>query len=157
MAPDAPPTPPAAGGHHGARPGGTGLFAAPRVLGALEGATGAPRPKIIELSDLHRRFGRQAVLRGVNLAVTEGTTVTILGVSGSGKSTLLKHIVGLLKPDSGVVLVDGVAVTSCSRRELEALRSRIGYVFQGAALLANLTVEENVGLPLVESAAPWKT
>jgi len=125
------------------------------ILGALEGATGGGAPgngraPVIEIEGLRRSFGEQEVLCGVDLVVERGTTTVILGMSGSGKSTLLKHIVGLLRPDAGRVLVEGHDVASVSRRELAGIRSRIGYVFQGAALLASLTGEENVALPLGE-------
>ncbi len=119
------------------------------AIGALEGETGGTRP-LIEIENLHKSFGAQEVLRGVDLSVAQGTTISILGMSGCGKSTLLKHVVGLLQPDGGCVRVDGRDIANCSRRELAEIRSRIGYVFQGAALLASLTVEENIALPLIE-------
>ncbi len=101
---------------------------------------------MIELRNVHKRFGRQVVLDGVDFVVNEGETVALLGPSGTGKSVLLKHIIGLLKPDSGEVLVDGLSVASLGRRELAALRKRIGYAFQTGALFDSVSVFENIRL-----------
>jgi phospholipid/cholesterol/gamma-HCH transport system ATP-binding protein len=105
---------------------------------------------MIQVEDLWKSFGSQAVLRGVNLHVPTGEFLALVGMSGSGKSILLKHIVGLIKPDRGRVLVDGHDVATLSRRDLERLRSRIGYVFQSGALFDSMTVFENVAFPLRE-------
>lgn len=88
------------------------------------------------------------MLTGFSLEVEEGETVVIIGYSGSGKSVAIKHIVGLLEPDEGTVFVDGLEVPKLSRRELYALRSRIGYVFQFAALFDSLSIGENVAMGL---------
>jgi len=105
---------------------------------------------MIELRGVHKRFGTQIVLDGVDFEVREGETVALLGPSGTGKSVLLKHIIGLIHPDSGTIIVDDRNVTQLKRRQLAALRAHIGYVFQGAALFDSLTVEENVAFPLAE-------
>lgn len=105
---------------------------------------------IIEIQGLHKALGGRPVLKGVDLLVPEGKTVVVLGISGSGKSTVLKHIVGLLRPDAGRVLVDGSDVAEATMKELEGIRWRCGVVFQNAALLQSLNVEENIALPLIE-------
>jgi phospholipid/cholesterol/gamma-HCH transport system ATP-binding protein len=87
----------------------------------------------------------------VNLLINKGETTVIIGRSGCGKSVLIKHIVGLLQPDSGWVKVDGQVVSELKTKELYELRKMFGFLFQGAALFDSLTVEENVGLSLVES------
>jgi phospholipid/cholesterol/gamma-HCH transport system ATP-binding protein len=102
----------------------------------------------IELRDLHKAFGSNQVLRGFSVVAEEGETLVILGQSGSGKSVALKHVVGLLTPDRGEVWVDGEEVSRMPREELYALRQRVGYVFQFAALLDSMSVAENVGLGL---------
>lgn len=88
------------------------------------------------------------MLTGFSLEVEEGETMVIIGYSGSGKSVAIKHIVGLLEPDQGTVFVDGLEVPKLPRRELYALRSRIGYVFQFAALFDSLSIGENVSMGL---------
>jgi len=103
---------------------------------------------MIQLKDVHKAFGPKRVLDGFTLDVPEGETTVIIGYSGTGKSVAIKHIVGLLEPDSGEVWVDGLNVPELSRRELYALRSRIGYVFQFAALFDSYTIGENVAMGL---------
>ncbi|RKZ18764.1 ABC transporter ATP-binding protein [bacterium] len=105
---------------------------------------------MIKIEDLHKSFGDNHVLKGINLEVRDGETLVIIGRSGCGKSVLLKHIVGLLKPDKGRVVVDGIEVHRVSRREVFDLRRRFGMVFQGAALFDSLTVKENVAIGLRE-------
>ena len=107
---------------------------------------------MIELHGLHKQFGKQVVLERVDFQVREGETVALLGPSGTGKSVLLKHIIGLIKPDSGTVIVDGKDVTTLKRRELSELRSRIGYVFQNGALFDSMNVFENVRLGITDEA-----
>ena len=102
----------------------------------------------IRIADLHKSFGRKEVLRGFTLDVRDGETAAIVGPSGSGKSVLLKHLVGLLRPDLGSVLVDGESVPDLDREELARLRRRIGYVFQFAALFDSMTIAQNVGMGL---------
>jgi phospholipid/cholesterol/gamma-HCH transport system ATP-binding protein len=103
---------------------------------------------MIRLVDVHKAFGPKKVLQGFSLDVHEGETMVIIGYSGTGKSVAIKHIVGLLEPDSGQVLVDDHDVPHLSRRELYALRARIGYVFQFAALFDSFTIGENVAMGL---------
>jgi phospholipid/cholesterol/gamma-HCH transport system ATP-binding protein len=107
---------------------------------------------VIELRGVHKRFGEQVVLDGVNFDVREGETVALLGASGSGKSVLLKHINGLIRPDAGTIMVDGENVSLLSRGELARLRTRIGYVFQNGALFDSMDVFENVRLGLSDEA-----
>ena len=103
---------------------------------------------MIQLKNVHKSFGPKRVLDGFTLDVPEGETMVIIGYSGTGKSVAIKHIVGLLEPDEGEVWVDGVNVPELSRRELYALRARIGYVFQFAALFDSYTIGENVSMGL---------
>jgi phospholipid/cholesterol/gamma-HCH transport system ATP-binding protein len=105
---------------------------------------------MIVLRDVHKRFGTQVVLDGVNLDVQEGETLALLGPSGTGKSVLLKHIIGLIRPDSGTVVVDDQPVGRLKRKELAELRSRIGYVFQNGALFDSMNVFENVRLGITD-------
>jgi len=102
----------------------------------------------IVLHDLHKSFGTKEILRGFSLEVEEGQTLSIIGGSGAGKSVTLKHIVGLHRPDSGDVWVDGQAVSRLNQEALYDLRRKVGYVFQFAALFDSMTVEENVGMGL---------
>ena len=106
---------------------------------------------MIEIKDLCKNFGSNKVLRGVNLTIEKGETLVIIGRSGCGKSVLIKHIVGLFEPDSGYVKVEGRIVGDLTKKELYELRKKFGVLFQGSALFDSMTVEENVGLPLVES------
>ena len=103
---------------------------------------------MIKLVDLHKAFGDKKVLEGFTLDVAEGETMVIIGYSGTGKSVAIKHIVGLLEPDQGTVWVDGLEVPTLSRDELYALRSKIGYVFQFAALFDSLSIGDNVAMGL---------
>ena len=107
---------------------------------------------MIELYALHKAFGKQVVLDRVDFEVREGETVALLGPSGTGKSVLLKHIIGLIKPDSGTVIVDGKDVSKLKRKELSELRSHIGYVFQNGALFDSMNVFENVRLGITDEA-----
>jgi phospholipid/cholesterol/gamma-HCH transport system ATP-binding protein len=106
---------------------------------------------MVEITDLHKSFGNKKVLSGVDFTINKGETVVIIGQSGCGKSVLIKHIVGLLTPDSGKVVVEGKVVHELSVQELYELRKKFGFLFQGAALFDSMTVEENVSLPLIES------
>ncbi len=90
------------------------------------------------------------MLDGVNLEIEGGRTTVIIGGSGSGKSVLLKHIIGLLKPDSGQVLMDGIDITKLNEKNLDKIRKRFGMLFQEGALFDSMTVEENVAFPLRE-------
>ncbi len=103
---------------------------------------------MIEFQDLHKAFDAKQVLRGFSLEIRDAETLVIIGYSGSGKSVALKHIVGLLHPDAGDVIVDGQAVSTLDRDGLTLLRRGIGYVFQFAALFDSMTVADNLALGL---------
>jgi len=105
---------------------------------------------MIDLINVHKSFDKQHVLRGVNLHIPKGKTTVILGQSGGGKSVLLKHMLGLIKPDSGQILVDGVDITKLSDKKLFSIRKRFGMLFQDAALFDSLTIGENVAFPIRE-------
>lgn len=105
---------------------------------------------MIKLVDVHKSFGRQKVLDGINLEIEDGKTTVIIGGSGGGKSVLLKHIIGLLRPDSGQVLVDDVDITALNDRDLNEIRKKFGMLFQEAALFDSMNVRENVAFPLRE-------
>lgn len=105
---------------------------------------------MIVLRKLYKSFGDHDVLNGVDLSVSPGSTCVIIGRSGCGKSVLLKHIIGLMRPDAGQVLVFGKDIAQVSASELSALRMRIGMVFQAGALFDSLSVEENVAFGLTE-------
>ena len=103
---------------------------------------------MIRIQGLRKFFGRQPVLRGVDLDVATGEVMIIIGRSGGGKSVLLKHLLGLLRPDAGAVLVDGTDITKLRGAALEAVRRRYGVVFQGGALFDSMSVFDNVAFPL---------
>ena len=105
---------------------------------------------MIEVIDLHKSFGDQPVLRGVNLQLENGQITTIIGGSGSGKTVLLKHLNALLLPDHGHVLVDGTDITQLGESALNDVRQKFGVLFQGAALLDSMTIFDNVAFPLRE-------
>ena len=103
---------------------------------------------MIEFQDVHKAFGPKTVLDGLSLKIADAETLVIIGFSGTGKSVALKHIVGLLHPDAGDVIVDGTAVSTLDRAGLTTLREGIGYVFQFAALFDSMTVAQNLELGL---------
>jgi len=105
---------------------------------------------MIKITSLRKSFGSNTVLKDISLTVPSGSTTCIIGRSGCGKSVLLKHIVGLLKADSGTVEIDGRQIQTLHRKELFKVRSQIGYVFQGAALFDSLNVYSNVVIGMVE-------
>jgi phospholipid/cholesterol/gamma-HCH transport system ATP-binding protein len=105
----------------------------------------------IELRGVHKKLGWQHILRGIDLRVHHGETLAIIGPSGEGKTVMMKHVIGLMKPDAGEVLVDGVHVEKLRERELAPVRAKVSMMFQNAALFDFMTVEENVAFPLVES------
>lgn len=105
---------------------------------------------IIELRDIHKSFGPQHVLRGLDLAVRPGSVSVVIGGSGGGKSVLMKHVIGLMKPDSGQVLVDGQDTVPLSERQMAPVRRKFGMLFQEGALFDSMTVAENVAFPLAE-------
>ena len=103
---------------------------------------------MIEIIDLHKRFGETVVLDGVSLVIPPGETTAIIGPSGTGKSVLLKHMVGLLQPDAGQVLCFGTDMTTATEKEIYAVRRRFGMLFQDGALFDSMTVGENVAFPV---------
>ncbi len=105
---------------------------------------------IIRFEGVHKAFGKDPVLAGIDFSIYRGETFALVGPSGTGKSVTLKHMVRLLTPDQGQVYVGDVVVNHASGRELETVRNRFGYLFQGGALLAWMTVAENIALPLLE-------
>lgn len=105
----------------------------------------------IELEGVQKTLGGRAILRGVDFRIEKGQTFVIIGKSGTGKSVMLKHIVGLLTPDAGKVVVAGEDISRPWEVDLPALRTRIGLLFQSGALLNSLTVGENVALPVLEN------
>lgn len=105
---------------------------------------------MIQIKGLHKSFGANHVLRGLDLEIQTGEALVVIGRSGCGKSILLKQIMGIMQPDEGIVVIDGVDIFSLSRRELDQFRLKLGMLFQGAALFDSLTVRENVGFSLYE-------
>src|SRR5436189_1076376 len=105
---------------------------------------------IIEVIDLVRKFGDRTVINDISFNVRRGETLVIMGGSGCGKSTLLRHIIGSMKPTSGSVKIFGQEITTMNEREIASVRRRFGMLFQSGALLASLTVGENVALPLFQ-------
>jgi len=115
---------------------------------------------MIKAVGLEKSFGKNHVLRGLDLEINDGETLTIIGGSGSGKSVLIKHMVGLLKPDRGQLFVDGRDITDMQEDELFGIQRRFGYLFQGGALFDSLTVGENIAFGLhnlrPDLARHWK-
>lgn len=105
---------------------------------------------MIKIENVHKSFGSNHVLRGVNLEINEGETLVIIGRSGCGKSVLLKHILGLLDPDEGHIIVDGKDLSTVSAEEMDKLRLKLAMLFQGAALFDSMNVLENVGFSLYQ-------
>ncbi len=105
---------------------------------------------MIEIIDLHKSFRKQKVLNGVNLTIHDCELTAIIGRSGGGKSVLFRHIIGLLRPDEGRIVIDGKDITRLGREELDGIRERVGVLFQGGALFDSLTIFENVAFPLKE-------
>ncbi len=105
---------------------------------------------IVELKDIHKSFGTRDILRGLNIQVRKGETMVFLGGSGTGKSVSIRHIVGLLEPDRGQILVRGEEMSYCDDKTRSRLRSYMGVLFQSGALINWLSVYENVALPLRE-------
>ncbi len=105
---------------------------------------------LMEIRDLHRDFNGLKVLKGVNLVIEKGETLVIIGRSGCGKSVLLKHIIGILQPDSGQIIVDGVDITKLDEKGMFEYRKKFGMLFQGAALFDSITIRDNVAFGLEE-------
>ena len=108
---------------------------------------------MITLRNVHKSFGSQKVLNGLDLAIPDGKITAIIGPSGEGKSVLLKHLIGLLQPDSGTVEVDGESIVGVRRSELNRIREKFGMLFQNVALFDSMTVFENVAFPLEEKTS----
>lgn len=105
---------------------------------------------IIEIVDIHKAFDDKQVHRGVTLSIKRGESITVMGGSGTGKSVLLKEITGLIKPDSGRIVVDGDDIIPMNESQLNQVRKKMGMLFQGSALFDSMTVAENISYPLVE-------
>ena len=99
---------------------------------------------MIKVENLYKSFETKKVLQGVSLEVKDGETLVIIGGSGTGKSILLKNLVGLIKPDSGKIIIDDIDVTKTDKKNLREIQKKIGFLFQEAALFDSLTIEENV-------------
>lgn len=108
---------------------------------------------MIQLTNLHKAFGTQQVLNGLNLTVPDGQITAIIGPSGEGKSVLLRHIIGLMQPDSGQITVDGENIIGIRRSEMNRIRGKFGMLFQNAALFDSMNVFENVAFPLQEKTS----
>jgi phospholipid/cholesterol/gamma-HCH transport system ATP-binding protein len=106
---------------------------------------------MIRICDLHKTIGTQQILRGINLEVVPGESVVIVGRSGGGKSVLIKHIIGLMKPTSGDVLIENESIIHLNERELVPVRKKIGILFQSGALFDSMSVEDNLAFPLREA------
>lgn len=119
---------------------------------ALANATSrdAEAPPLVQVDSLSVRFGNQVVLRDISIELAAGETLVVLGESGCGKTVLLKSMIGLVRPSSGDVRFEGRSLARMGDRQLASLRTRYGFVFQGAALFDSLTIEENVAFPLRE-------
>jgi phospholipid/cholesterol/gamma-HCH transport system ATP-binding protein len=107
--------------------------------------------KIIEIKNLKKKFGKKEVLQGVNLDIVKSETLVIVGPSGCGKSVLLKHIIGLMRPDEGEILIEGKDIVKMNQKEIYEIRRKFGFQFQGSALFDSMNVEDNVGLSLKEN------
>ncbi|MBE0425512.1 MAG: ABC transporter ATP-binding protein [Nitrospirae bacterium] len=104
---------------------------------------------MIEIINLHKSFGKHKVLKGIDLEVEKGESMVVIGGSGSGKSVLLKHIIGILKPDEGNILINSTDITTLKEKELYEIRKKFGMLFQMSALFDSMCVWENVGFALM--------
>ncbi|MEO5787600.1 MAG: ABC transporter ATP-binding protein [Gelidibacter sp.] len=104
--------------------------------------------QVLEIKNLKKSFGDNHVLQGFNLKLFKGETLVIMGKSGSGKSVMVKCLVGLIQPDSGSITIEGEDITTMGQKELDMLRTEIGFLFQGSALYDSMTVRENLEFPL---------
>jgi phospholipid/cholesterol/gamma-HCH transport system ATP-binding protein len=128
-------------------PDGKGWICKPCSIGPY---TGAKREPVLRLVDVEKTLDGRKVLDGITIAVPRGQSTAIIGLSGAGKSLLLKHMIGLMKPDRGQVLLDGIDINRLTRQGLYETRKRFGMLFQSGALFDSLTVFENVAFPLRE-------
>jgi len=106
---------------------------------------------MIAVRSLTKRIGDQEILRGVDLEVEHGQTLALIGRSGGGKSVLLKHLIGLMQPDAGEILIEGQSIIGLHERQMGAIRRKIGILFQGAALFDSMSVADNIAFPLREA------
>src|SRR5437588_3942542 len=106
---------------------------------------------MIAVQGLAKRIGAQEILRGIDLNVARGETLAIIGRSGGGKSVLLKHLIGLMRPDAGEILIEGQNIIQMTERDLASIRQKVGILFQGSALFDSMTVAENIAFPLREA------
>lgn len=105
---------------------------------------------MIRFENVVKSFGKREILRGVNLEIEQGKTTVIFGVSGGGKSTIIKHMVGLLKPDSGIISYKGIRMDNSDETTLREIRKKIGFLFQSGALFDSMNIGENVAFPMLE-------
>jgi len=105
---------------------------------------------MIRFENVTKSFGNRQILKGVNLEIEKGKTTVIFGVSGGGKSTIIKHVVGLLKPDSGTITVGGIRVDDADDTLLRQIRTKVGFLFQNGALFDSMNIRENVAFPMKE-------
>src|SRR6266513_4066503 len=106
---------------------------------------------MIAVRSLRKKIGQQEILRGVDLKISSGETLAIIGRSGGGKSVLLKHMVGLMERDSGEIWIQGQNIIGMNERQLAAIRKKVGILFQGGALFDSMTVQDNIAFPLREA------
>jgi phospholipid/cholesterol/gamma-HCH transport system ATP-binding protein len=131
-----------------AMPEGVNTHGARQANARPDGANPASAGPAMVVQGLHKSYGEQKVLNGIDLTVGSGQTVAVLGRSGTGKSVLLRLIVGLQKPDAGTIQIQGQEITGANLEEMNEIRKKMGFLFQHAALYDSLTVEENVAFPL---------
>ena len=105
---------------------------------------------MIRFENIVKSFGKRTILKGVNLEIERGKTTVIFGVSGGGKSTIIKHMVGLLRPDSGSIIVDGVLLENADENALREIRKKVGFLFQHGALFDSMNIRDNVAFPMIE-------
>src|SRR5215475_4141272 len=120
----------------------------PQTKPHLDSGNSSP---MIAVRSLQKKIGQQEILRGVDLEVRAGETLVLIGRSGGGKTVLLKHMIGLMEPDSGEILIHGQNIVGLNERQLGAIREKVGILFQGGALFDSMTVEDNIAFPLREA------
>jgi len=116
-----------------------------------EGKTARDPAAMIAVRGVKKRIGGQEILRGIDMSVTTGETLVIIGRSGAGKSVLLKNLIGLIQPEEGEIRIDGQSIIGLSERQLASIRRKVGILFQGSALFDSMSVEENIAFPLREA------